>query len=52
MWNIVIGAILLVGGLSGKMVMIFTESSALLAAVGAGLVIWGVVQVAGSKKRR
>jgi hypothetical protein len=45
MWNIIIGAIFILGGLSGKLVLIGTGSSAALVVVGVGLVIWGVVQV-------
>jgi hypothetical protein len=49
MWNIVIGAIMVVGGLSGKLALKGTNSSGALAAVGAGLIVWGIVQVARAK---
>jgi len=45
MWNIIIGGVFVVGGLSGKMALRGTESGPALAVVGAGLVIWGIVQV-------
>jgi hypothetical protein len=45
MWNIVIGAIFILGGLSGKLALIGTNSGAALAVVGGGLVVWGIVQV-------
>ena len=45
MWNIVIGGIFLVGGLTGKLALIGTQSSGAIAAVGAGLVIWGIFQL-------
>ena len=45
MGNIVFGIIFIVGGLSGKLVLIGTDSSEALAAIGAGLVIWGAVQM-------
>ena len=45
MWNIIIGIIFIIGGLSGKLALIGTQSGYALAAVGAGLVIWGIVQL-------
>jgi len=50
MWNIIIGAAMVVGGLSGKLALIGTNSSGALAAVGAGLVIWGIVQVVKARR--
>ncbi|MCB1064011.1 MAG: hypothetical protein KDN20_13950 [Verrucomicrobiae bacterium] len=44
MWNIVIGIIFVIGGLSGKMALIGTNSGGLLALLGAGLIAWGIVQ--------
>jgi hypothetical protein len=44
MWNIVIGIVFIVGGLSGKLALIGTQSGTALAAVGAALVTWGLVQ--------
>ena len=49
MWNIVFGAICVVGGLSGQLALRGTQSSGALVVVGIGLVIWGAIQV--SKKR-
>lgn len=49
MWNIVFGAVFIVGGLTGKLALRGTQSSGALVAVGIGLVIWGAVQMA--KKR-
>lgn len=45
MGNIIIGLIFIVGGLSGKLALIGTNSGEALAAVGAGLLIWGVVRI-------
>jgi hypothetical protein len=45
MWNIIIGTLLIIGGLSGRFALIGTQSSGALAAVGVALVIWGVIQV-------
>ena len=44
--NIVIGGVFIVGGLSGKLALLGTNSGGALAAVGAGLLVWGIVQAA------
>jgi hypothetical protein len=44
-WNIIIGIIFIIGGLSGRVVLLGTQSSGALTVVGVGLVIWGVVQM-------
>ena len=45
MVNIVIGVIFIIGGLSGQLALRGTGNSTALAAVGGGLVLWGIVQV-------
>ena len=45
MGNILFGIVFIVGGLSGKLALIGTNSGEALAAIGAGLTIWGLVQV-------
>jgi hypothetical protein len=50
MWNIIIGVAFIIGGLSGKLALRGTESGPALAAVGAALVIWGIVQVVRRRK--
>jgi hypothetical protein len=50
MGNIIFGAIMIIGGLSGQLVLIGTNSSGALIAVGIGLVIWGFVQVSKSRQ--
>jgi len=50
MWNIVIGGAFLVGGLTGKLALIGTDSSAAIAVVGAGLIVWGIFQVIKGRK--
>lgn len=45
MGNILFGIIFIVGGLSGKLALIGTNSPGALAAVGAGMVLWGVFQI-------
>jgi len=46
MWNIIIGIIFILGGASGKMALIGTDSSAALVVVGVGLCLWGIFQQA------
>jgi hypothetical protein len=43
--NIIIGIILIIGALSGKMVFIGTESGGLLGGVGVILVLWGAYRL-------
>jgi hypothetical protein len=45
MWNIAIGVIMIAGGLSGKLALLGTDSGMALAAVGGGLVAWGIFQM-------
>ena len=47
--NIVFGLIMLVGGLSGKLPLIGTNSSVALAAIGAAVLVWGIVQFVRSR---
>jgi len=51
MWNIIIGIVFVVGGLTGNLALRGTNSGEAIAAVGAGLVVWGIVQVVKSRKR-
>jgi hypothetical protein len=50
MWNIIIGIIFIIGGLSGYLALRGTQSGYALAAVGAGLLIWGIVQMTRSRQ--
>lgn len=45
MWNIVVGIIFVIGGLTGNLALRGTNSGEAIAVVGAGLVVWGIVQV-------
>ena len=49
MFNIVIGIVFIVGGLTGNLALRGTNSGPALAALGAGLLIWGIVQVSKSR---
>lgn len=52
MWNLIIGGIFIVGGLSGKLALIGTNSSGALVVVGFGLAGWGAYQLAQKKRDR
>lgn len=45
MWNIVIGVVFMIGGLTNTLALRDTNSSTALAVVGAGLIIWGDIQL-------
>jgi hypothetical protein len=51
MWNIIIGIVFIVGGLSGKLALRGTQSGQALAVVGGLLAAWGVFQVVRSRKK-
>ncbi len=50
MWNILIGAVFIVGGLSGTMVMRGTESGIALAALGGAILLFGIYQMSTESK--
>jgi len=50
MLNILIGIVFIIGGLSGNLVFIGTNSGGLLAGVGFILVIWGAYRMLSKKK--
>ncbi len=52
MWNIIIGIIFVVGGLSGQLVIRGTQSTAAAVAVGAGLIVWGIVQMVRARSKQ
>jgi len=49
MWNIIIGVIFILGGISGSMALRGTNSTIGIAVVGGVLVVWGIIQTAGSR---
>jgi len=50
MVKIIIGVIFIIGGLSGKLVLIGTDSGIALAGVGAVMVIWGIARMIKSRR--
>jgi len=51
MWNLIFGIVFIIGGLSGKLALIGTNSSAALVVVGVLMTIWGGVQIAKSRSQ-
>lgn len=49
MVKIILGAVFIIGGLSGKLVLIGTNSGVALAVLGAVMVVWGIVRIAGRR---
>jgi uncharacterized membrane protein HdeD (DUF308 family) len=45
MISIIIGIVMIIGGLSGKLVLIGTNSGVALAVLGAVLVVWGIIKI-------
>jgi hypothetical protein len=52
MGNIIFGIIFIIGGASGYLVLIGTNSSEALIVVGVGMVIWGCISVARSNAKK
>ena len=50
MVKIIIGIIMVAGGLSGKLVLIGTQSGAALAVLGVAMIAWGVVRIVRQKQ--
>jgi len=49
MFKIILGVVFIVGGLSGKLVLIGTNSGVALAVVGVGMIIWGIARISASR---
>ncbi|MEY4387398.1 MAG: hypothetical protein RLY20_2681 [Verrucomicrobiota bacterium] len=49
MGKIIIGAIMVIGGLSGKLVLRGTHSGGALAVFGAVMIVWGIFRLMGSR---
>jgi hypothetical protein len=45
MINIIIGLVMVIGGLSGKLALKGTGSGGALAVLGAGLIVWGLLRM-------
>ena len=48
--KIIIDVVMVVGGLSGKLVLLGTQSGVALAALGAILIVWGIVKMVRARK--
>jgi predicted phage tail protein len=51
MIKIIIGIVFIIGGLSGKLVLVGTNSGVALAALGAALVVWGIINLVRRSQR-
>ena len=51
MVKIIIGLVMIGGGLSGKLVLVGTNSGVALAAVGAGMLAWGIFNVVKARQQ-
>jgi drug/metabolite transporter superfamily protein YnfA len=52
MVKIIIGLVMLIGGLSGNLVLLGTNSGAALAALGGVFIVWGMVRMVRQKQNR
>jgi hypothetical protein len=52
MAKIIIGLAMVIGGLSGKLVLVGTNSGIALAALGGILIVWGIVKIIRQKQNR
>jgi hypothetical protein len=50
MVKIIIGLVMVIGGLSGKLVLIGTDSGVALAGLGVVLIVWGIARIVAAKK--
>ncbi|HWC59685.1 MAG TPA: hypothetical protein VHC44_08330 [Verrucomicrobiae bacterium] len=50
MVKIIIGLVMVIGGLSGKLVLIGTQSGIALAVLGGVMIVWGITRVATSRR--
>jgi len=50
MVKIIIGLVMVIGGLTGKLVLVGTDSGVALAVFGAVLIVWGIARVVSSRK--
>lgn len=50
MFNIIIGLVFVIGGLSGQLALRGFNSPELLAAIGAVMIVWGITQVVRNRR--
>jgi hypothetical protein len=50
MFKIIIGLVMVVGGLTGKLVLIGTQSGIALAVLGVVMIVWGIARLASGRK--
>ena len=52
MISIIIGLVMVIGGLSGKLVLIGTQSGTALAVLGGALIAWGIFKMVRRSQRQ
>jgi len=50
MVKIIIGLVMVIGGLTGKLVLVGTNSGAALAIFGVVMIVWGIARIASGRK--
>jgi hypothetical protein len=50
MIKIIIGLVMVIGGLSGKLVLLGTDSGTALAVLWAVLIVWGIIRMVGQRR--
>ncbi|MGA2787526.1 MAG: hypothetical protein ABSF60_08360 [Verrucomicrobiota bacterium] len=50
MVKIIIGLVMVIGGLSGNLVLVGTNSGAALAVLGGALIVWGIARMVRQKQ--
>jgi hypothetical protein len=48
--KIIIGLVMVIGGLTGKLVLVGTQSGIALAVLGGVMIVWGIARVAAGRK--
>ncbi|MDB6019635.1 MAG: hypothetical protein JWR19_4124 [Pedosphaera sp.] len=51
MISIIIGIVMVVGGLSGRLVLLGTHSGGALAVLGGVMIVWGIVKMTALRRR-
>jgi hypothetical protein len=50
MIKIIIGLVMVIGGLSGKLVLVGTDSGVALSVLGGALIVWGIAKMVRQKQ--
>ena len=50
MFKIIIGLVMVIGGLTGKLVLIGTQSGVALVVLGVVMIVWGIARISSGRK--